>query len=244
MDFDDFEEKIIDNKIRLFILCNPHNPVGRVWRRDELEAVGRICKKHNVTVFSDEIHSDFVWEGVHNVFQEIDPDFKSFTVTATSPSKTFNLAGLQLSNIFIPDEKLRRLFKRELDAVSYEEPNIFGIEAAAAAFKYGDEWHAAMTAYVNDNLETACDYVNAHIPGAGMRKPEGTYLLWMDLNGLGIGDDRIEEILKNEAKVWLDGGRMFGRGGKGYQRINAACPRKVLMEALERMGTAMSKVTK
>ena len=149
MDPDDFEQKIIQNNVKLFILCSPHNPVGRVWTAEELRKIGRICGKHHATVFSDEIHFDFTWEGEHHVFQEVEEEFRDFTVTATSPSKTFNLAGLQQSNIFIPNPQLRCLFRREVDRTGYDEPTSFGIAAAQAAYENGDEWYTAMKAYVD-----------------------------------------------------------------------------------------------
>ena len=235
MDPEDFEDKIVRNNIRLFVLCSPHNPVGRVWSRDELLKVGNICKKHGVIVFSDEIHFDFVWEKDHVVFQEADESFRNFTITATSPSKTFNLAGLQISNIFIPDEKIRRLIRRELIATGYDEPNIFGIEAAQAVYEHGDEWYDAMTAYVGRNIDSACRFINDKIPDASIRKPEGTYLLWLDLNKTGLSVKDIDDVIINKAKIWLDSGRIFGRPGEGFQRLNAACPQSILTEALERL---------
>ena len=238
IDFDDFENSIIADNIKLFLLCNPHNPVGRVWSADELKTLGNICKKHNVRVFSDEIHFDFIWEGEHSVFQELDDGFKNFTITATSPSKTFNLAGLQQSNLFIPDKDMYRSFTEELARTAYDEPNIFGMEAAQAAYENGDEWFTAVSTYINDNIRAACEYVNKNFPQAKLRSPEGTYLIWLDLNGTGKDAKSIDDIIVNKAKVWLDSGMIFGRAGEGFQRINAACPRSVLMEALERIQRA------
>ncbi len=235
MDFDDLEEKIVTNKIKLFILCSPHNPVGRVWTKDELLKVGKICKENGVIVFSDEIHFDFVWEREHYVFQELDESYRDFTITGTSPSKTFNLAGLQQSNIFIPNGDIRKAFKEELRATGYDEPNIFGIEAAQAAYEHGDKWYDAMKAYVGGNIDRACSYINDNIPGVSVRKPEGTYLIWVDLRKTGRSDNEIDDIIINKAKLWLDSGRIFGEKGRGFQRINAACPERLLTEALERI---------
>ena len=238
IDFDDFENSIIADNIKLFLLCNPHNPVGRVWSADELKTLGNICKKHNVRVFSDEIHFEFIREGEHSVFQELDDGFKNFTITATSPSKTFNLAGLQQSNLFIPDKDMYRSFTEELARTAYDEPNIFGMEAAQAAYENGDEWFTAVSTYINDNIRAACEYVNKNFPQAKLRSPEGMYLIWLDLNGTGKDAKSIDDIIVNKAKVWLDSGMIFGRAGEGFQRINAACPRSVLMEALERIQRA------
>ena len=238
MDFDDFEDKIKKNNIRLFILCNPHNPVGRAWSADELLTIGKICQKHGVTVFSDEIHFDFVWNGRHNVFQEIDPGFADFTITATSASKTFNLAGLQLSNLFIPNPRIRRVFKEELTKTAYDEPSIFGVEATAAVYENGDEWYDAMKEYVRENIVMACRLIAEKIPHAKIVPPEGTYLLWLDLSKTGYDAKTIDDIIINRAKVWLDSGRIFGGPGEGFQRINAACPQSILIEAIDRLQRA------
>ena len=240
MDLDDFEQKIIRNNVKLFILCSPHNPVGRVWTAEELRKIGRICGKHHVTVFSDEIHFDFAWEGEHHVFQEVEEAFRDFTVTATSPSKTFNLAGLQQSNIFIPNPQLRCLFRREVDRTGYDEPTSFGIAAAQAAYENGDEWYTAMKAYVADNLDFACRFTREHLPGVTLRKPEGTYLAWLDFRSFGLRPAELEEIIVQRARLWLDSGSIFGKAGEGFQRINAACPRSTLLEALERLEQAIN----
>ena len=239
IDFEDFERKIAENGIRLFILCNPHNPVGRAWTEEELLKLGRICKAHNVTVFSDEIHFDFVWNGGHRVFQEQDLSFRDLTITATAPSKTFNLAGLQQSNIFIPNEKLRNAFIREIDATGYDEPNIFGITATQAAYEHGDEWYSAMMAYVYSNIRFADSFVRERLPGITMRKPEATYLLWIDFRGLGLKTSELEDLIIRKAGLWLDSGTMFGQAGAGFQRINVTCPRSILSQALERIERAL-----
>ncbi len=235
IDYDDFERKIIENRVKLFILCNPHNPVGRVWTREELLKLGNICKAHNVTVFSDEIHFDFIWNGEHSVFQELDPSFRDFTITATAPSKTFNIAGLQQSNIFIPDRTLCRKFREQVGIAGFDEPNIFGIAAAQAAYEHGDEWYSAMLDYVQKNIEFANKYVNEELPEVKMRKPDATYLIWLDFNGTGLDTEGIEDLIINKAKLWLDSGKIFGKSGEGFQRINVACPRSVLEDALSRI---------
>lgn len=235
MDFDDFERKVEEYKVKLFILCNPHNPVGRAWTAEELRRIGRICADHRVTVFSDEIHEDFIWNGEHRVFQETDPAFRAFTVTATSPSKTFNLAGLQQSNIFIPDPELRRRFRHELDATGYDEPNIFGITAAQAAYDHGGTWYEAMKAYVADNIAYADDFVKERLPGVSMRKPEGTYLIWLDFRDRRLSPAELDEAIIRKAGLWLDSGAIFGKAGEGFQRINTACPRSILRRAMERL---------
>ena len=235
MDYDDFEQKVIRHDVKLFILCNPHNPVGRVWTKEELQRIGRICAAHGVIVFSDEIHFDFVWEGEHNVFQEIDPAFREFTVTATSPSKTFNLAGLQQSNIFIPNISLKWRFTEEINRTGYDEPTIFGIAAAQAVYENGDTWYESMKAYVEKNICFADEFVREHLPGVSMKKPEGTYLIWLDFSGTGMTTAELDDMIIQKAKLWLDSGAIFGKAGEGFQRINTACPQSILREALERL---------
>ena len=235
MDYDDFEQKVIRHDVKLFILCNPHNPVGRVWTKEELQRIGRICAAHGVIVFSDEIHFDFVWEGEHNVFQEIDPAFREFTVTATSPSKTFNLAGLQQSNIFIPNISLKRRFTEEINRTGYDEPTIFGIAAGKAVYENGDTWYESMKAYVEKNICFADEFVREHLPGVSMKKPEGTYLIWLDFSGTGMTTAELDDMIIQKAKLWLDSGAIFGKAGEGFQRINTACPQSILREALERL---------
>lgn len=239
MDFEDFEEKIIREKIKLFILCNPHNPVGRVWTEDELVRIGDICQKHHVIVVSDEIHGDFAFKGKHHVFAGLKKEYGEFTVTCTAPSKTFNLAGLQLSNIFISNPELRRAFRRQLDIVGYEEPNIMGMVACEAAYRDGDEWYEAMLEYVAGNIAFTREYVEKNIPGVTMAEHEGTYLVWLDFRQLGMTGEELEEMIVQRARLWLDGGAMFGESGTGFQRVNVACSRKILEEALERMKGAV-----
>ena len=239
IDFDDFEKKITEHDVKLFILCNPHNPVGRVWTREELMPIGKICRRHHVIVFSDEIHFDFVWRGEHHIFQEVDPSFREFSVTATSPSKTFNLAGLQQSNIFIPNPDLYSRFKKVYDRTGLDEPGVAGVVATKAAYTCGQEWYEAMKKYVRANIDYAIEFVNTRLKGVNIIDPEGTYLIWLDFNGLGLSDQELEDMIVKKAKLWLDRGSMFGENGRGFERINAACPRSVLKEALERISFAI-----
>ena len=239
IDFDDFEKKISDNNVRLFILCNPHNPVGRVWTKEELERLGTICRKHNVLVFSDEIHFDFIWTGTHTIFQEVKPEFKEFTITATAPSKTFNLAGVQQSNIFIANKDLKDKFVKEYAISGFDEPNCFGIAAAQAAYTYGDEWYEAVKKYIKANIDFTASFAAQRLPGVKMRKPEGTYLIWLDFRGLGLSTADLEDLIIQKSGLWLDSGTIFGANGQGFQRINVACPRATLQEALERLEKAL-----
>ncbi len=240
-DFEDFERKIVENNVRLFILCNPHNPVGRSWTAKELLEIGRICRDRGVIVFSDEIHFDLVWTGEHQIFQALDPSFPEFTLTATSPSKTFNLAGLQQSNIFVPNEILRKSFLREIGMTGYDEPNIFGITATKAAYTHGDEWYKAMKEYVSGNIRFASRFIRERLPGVTVREPEATYLMWLDFRGTGLSPAGLEDLVVRRAGLWLDRGEMFGESGSGFERINAACPRGTLTAALERLEKALAK---
>ena len=235
IDFDDFESKIKENNVKLFILCNPHNPVGRVWTKDELERLGDICSKHGVIVFSDEIHFDFIWSGSHTIFQEIKPEYKKFTITATAPSKTFNLAGAQQSNIFIANGELKKKFVKEYEVAGLDEPNRFGIAATMAAYNYGDEWYEAVKKYIRANIEFAKEYIEKNLPGVKLIPTEGTYLIWLDFNNTGLCARELDDLIINKAKLWLDSGKIFGKTGIGFERINVACPRSILLEALERI---------
>lgn len=242
IDFEDFEEKIVKENVKLFLLCNPHNPVGRVWNREELERLGDICLKHHVIVVSDEIHADFVFRGRHQVFADIKDAYKEIAVTATAPSKTFNIAGLQASNIFIPNPELKSRFEKEMLAVGYGHLTIMGMVAAKAAYEHGDEWYEAMHRYVGENIAYAKQFIEEKIPAIKMMEHEGTYLLWLDFRDLQLSENELEDLIVNKAKLWLDDGGMFGEAGKGFQRVNAACPRKILTEALTRLERAVNSL--
>ena len=236
IDFEDFEDKIIRENIKLFLLCNPHNPGARVWTKEELTRLGDICIKHDVIVVSDEIHQDFVFgEAKHIVFADIKKKFQSITITCTSPTKTFNLAGTQVSNIFIADKKLRYAFKKQVDAAGYSQCNVMGLVAGEAAYLYGEEWFEAVKAYIWENIKFIQTYVDNNLKGVTMTKQEGTYLVWLDFNKTDIPPEEVDRRILYEAKLWLDSGAIFGKAGEGYQRINAACPRSILEDALDRI---------
>ncbi len=238
IDFEDFERKLVEEKIKLFILCSPHNPVGRVWTREELCRLGDLCVKHNVTVVSDEIHADFVFQGKHQVFANLKKEYESVSIICTAPSKTFNLAGLVMSNIFIPDAELRKRFRGQMDAAGISQLGVMGLTACEAAYRHGEEWYQAMLKYVKDNIDFISQYVKENLPGVRMVEHEGTYLVWLDFRGIGLDEKTLEHKIVHEAKLWLDSGTMFGEGGSGFQRVNAACSRKILKEALDRMKAA------
>ena len=240
IDFEDFERKIVEENVRLFILCNPHNPVGRVWTKEELQQLGEICLRHKVIVVSDEIHNDFVYPGFeHTVFAAVDPRFADFTITCTAPSKTFNLAGLQISNIFIPNEELRAAFQKEIDRTGYDEPNALGTVACEAAYRAGEEWLDQLREYLLGNLNFLRSYLEENLPQIHLVEPEGTYLVWLDCSGLGISGAELDRFIVEKAGLWLDGGSMFGPSGADFQRVNIACPRATLTQALEQLKAAV-----
>ena len=239
IDFEDFEKKIIDEKVKLFFLCNPHNPVGRVWTEAELIQLGDMCVKHGVIVVSDEIHQDFVFSGKHHVFADLKKDFENISITCTSPSKTFNLAGLMMSNIFIPNHELRHKFRKELDATGISQLDVMGLVACEAAYSKGEEWYQAMFVYISENIRFVKRYVEENLPNVTMTDTEGTYLVWLDFRKTGLNVSELENLIVNKAKLWLDSGKIFGKCGEGFQRINVACPRSVLKEALYKIKEAL-----
>jgi cystathionine beta-lyase len=243
IDFEDFEKKIIDNKVKLFILCNPHNPVGRVWTKKELMQLGEICCRHNVIVVSDEIHSDFVYPGYHHtVFASLSPEISDITITCTAPSKTFNLAGLQISNIFISNHELKKRFKKEIAAAGYSQVNVMGLAACETAYEEGAEWLEQLKAYLLENLNFVREYLKENMPQVKLIEPEGTYLIWLDFRELNLTTEQLEDLIVKKAKLWLDSGAIFGDDGKGYQRINIACPRATLQKALEQLKKAVKSL--
>lgn len=236
IDFADFEEKIVSQNVKLFILCSPHNPVGRVWTEAELKRMGEICLEHGVRVVSDEIHCDFVRPGhVHTVFASISEAFAEASVICTAPSKTFNLAGLQVSNIWIPNEALRKRFRAALRLTTYNECNTLGLVACQAAYEHGEEWLSQLMAYLEGNLSYVRSFLQDELPQIRLVEPEGTYLAWLDCTGLGLTEEALEGFIEKKAGLWLDGGRMFGNNSGQMQRVNLACPRSVLARAMERL---------
>ena len=235
IDFADMEQKIIDHKIKLYILCSPHNPVGRVWTEGELKQIASLCRKHGVRVVSDEIHCDFVWsEHPHRNFAALNPDMAEYSMICTAPSKTFNLAGLQTSNIFLPGQEMRRRFRRELQAQGAEGQNYPGMLACEAAYRHGLPWLQELRSYLGGNIAFIRNAVQRELPGVHLIEPEGTYLLWLDFREFKLPEDALEQLI-TDAGLWLDEGTMFGPEGLGFQRMNIACPRSLLEEAIRRL---------
>ena len=240
IDFADFEEKIVREDVRLFILCSPHNPVCRVWSEAELRRIGDICARHGVYVVSDEIHCDFAFpEHPHTVFVKACPELTERSVVCTAPSKTFNLAGLQASNIWIPGEKTRRLFQTELRRTGYSGLNIMALTAARAAYEGGEAWLEACQKYMRENLDYLRVFLRERLPEIKLVEPEGTYFAWLDCSALGLTDEALEELVLHRAKLWLDAGSIFGESAGQFERVVLACTRRTLREALERLERAV-----
>jgi len=234
IDFMDFEEKIRKNNVKLFVLCNPHNPVGRVWKKDELMQMAEICKRYGVIIVSDEIHADFAWTGhKHLMLTDLDLSYQEFTITCTAPSKTFNIAGLQISNIFIPNEKLRFQMKKELAKTGYSNPSQTGIAACEAGYRYGNEWYEQLKSYLEENFRFLKTFLEDNMPNVNFIQPEATYLAWVDCKALGFGENQLQEKIITQSGLWLEEGKKFGSGGEFFERFNIACPRQELKEALE-----------
>jgi cystathionine beta-lyase len=241
MDFTDLEQKTRDPSVKLAFLCHPHNPVGRVWTKDELTRFGEICMKNNVLVISDEIHGDLIFPGIkYTAYATLGEDFAQNSVVCTAPSKTFNLAGLKTSNIIIKDEALRNSFERTLEKNAVYGLNPFGVAALIAAYRHCDEWLEQLMQYVADNLSFMEQFISRHLPSLKVIRPEGTYLVWLDCRGLGLSADELHQLFVDDARVLCDDGGLFGPEGAGFQRINIACPRSILREALNRLKNAVS----
>lgn len=242
MDFADMERKIVDYHVKMLLLCSPHNPVGRVWTKEELLRVGEICQKHGVLVVSDEIHADFTYAGhTHRVFASVKSEFADFTITCTAPSKTFNLAGLQNSNIFIPNRQLRHAYKKELSACGCGGTNCMGMAACQAAYEAGADWLEQLKQYLAGNLAYIRQFLREKLPDIALIKPDGTYLVWLDLRKLGLTEQQQRQLIVQDAKLWLDTGTLFGQGGEGFERINIACPRTTIEQAMQRLEHAVHK---
>ncbi len=239
IDFDDVEKKIADENVKLFLLCNPHNPGGRVYTREELSKLGEICLKHKVTILCDEIHEEFVYAPhKHTPIASISKELADITVTCTAPSKTFNLAGLQCSNIFISNPELREKFINTAGKFGYSQPNTMAVVAAEAAYKYGAPWLDALLEYLQKNIDRSIEFLGRELPKVQVMRPEGTYLLWIDFSAYGLSDEELDNIIIHKANLWLDSGHIFGKPGSGFQRINLAEPWSVVENGLQHLAAA------
>ncbi|MBO5858141.1 MAG: pyridoxal phosphate-dependent aminotransferase [Clostridia bacterium] len=235
IDFNDFEEKIIKENVKVFLFCSPHNPVARVWEKEELERIAEICLKYNVYIISDEIHSDFIFEGSKHIpISTLSEEIKEKTVTCIAPSKTFNIAGLQASNIIISDEKIRDKILKERTATCHHHLNIMSIEAVKAAYKDSEEWLRVFLKYIKRNADILRDAFPDDYKITALEM-DGTYLAWLDCRKLNLSGEELNELFLKKAGVWLHNGATFGNGGEGFMRMNIACPTSVLEEAIERI---------
>lgn len=243
MDFEDLEQKLKHPRVKLLILCSPHNPVGRVWTGEELRKLGEMCIKNNVLIVSDEIHSDLVYKNYKHIpLAEISNDIRENSIICTAPSKTFNLAGLQVSNIIIPKDKLRREYIIQLENAAALSINLFGMIACETAYKYGERWLDQLIDYLYENKEVVKKYIGERIPKLKIVKPEGTYLLWIDCRELGMNGIELKNFMLTRAKIQFNEGFTFGKGGEGFERMNIACPRDILREALGRIEEAVNNL--
>lgn len=241
IDFEDLEVKLSDEKTTMMILCSPHNPVTRVWTVDELRKTADLCRKYNVILVADEIHNDLIYRGYkHTIIASIDSSYEDFCIVMTAPSKTFNLAGIQISNIIIPNEKMRECFKETFTSMGIKRPNYFAFPACMAAYNDGEQWLEQLIDYLEANKKTAINFFKEKLPMLKVTEPEGTYFLWVDCRALGLSNDGLEELIEKKARIVPDEGYLFGLGGDGFIRLNIACPAKVNMDIMEHIEKAVS----
>ena len=240
IDFDDLEKKAADPNNKVMILCSPHNPIGRVWTEEELKKVVEICKKYEVIIISDEIHNDLIRKGYkHIVLQKLCPEYKESIITCLSPSKTFNLSGMQIANIIINTESLRKIWNEEISKVGAQnEANPFAVEAVIAAYNEGEYWLNELNEYIDKNAEYVKQFIDEKLPKVKMVPIEGTYLIWLDFNEYKLTSKELEKIMLEEAGLVFDEGIVFGEEGSGFERINIACPRSIVEECMNRIKVA------
>lgn len=235
-------EKQIDEKTKMMILCSPHNPVGRVWTREELTAVGELCVRHKILLVSDEIHGDIVYPGYQHIpFAALSEELADHCVVCNAPNKTFNIAGLQGGNVIIKNPEIREKYKKFVSRFHLAEFTPFSMVAHQTAYKYGEAWLAELLSYLEGNLRFISGYLKAYLPSVKMIRPQATYMVWLDFNGTGFSAKEINDRLVKRARVAFNDGRMFGSGGDGFQRMNIACPRKVIEMALRRITEAFGE---
>ncbi len=243
MDFDDLAQKTADPAVKMAILCSPHNPISRVWTREELTRFGEICLANDVLVIADEIHCDLIHSGhTFTSFASISETFAQNSIVCTAPSKTFNLPGLKTSNIVIPNRKLRLALSKTVERTGLLGGNTFGIVGTEAAYRHGEEWLTQLLAYVEANYHFMVDYFAGHLPMLTVHPLEGTYLAWVDCRALGLTAEARQQLFLEDAKLFFDEGELFGVEGLGFERLNIACPRSLLAEALERMKSVIDSL--
>ena len=242
IDFEQLEQDIVDNEVKIYVLCNPHNPGGRVWEEDVLEKIGRLCQKYGVLVVSDEIHQDLTLFGhKHQSFNTVSPDFKDFSLILASATKTFNIAGTKNSYAVIENPSLRQKFQKRQLANNQHEISGLGFLATEAAYRHGKAWLTELKAVLEENIDFVVDYFAKEAPRLRVMKPQGTYLVWLDFSDYGLTDDQLFHLLREEAKVVLNRGSDFGQEGKGHARLNTAAPKTMIKEICRRIAEVLPK---
>ena len=244
MDYEDFERKITP-KTKAVILCNPHNPCGRVWTEEELKKLADICLKHDLYMISDDIHGDLVYKGhSHTVIAGLSEEIAERCIVYTAPSKTFNLAGMQIAHCIIKNKELRRRFRKPMKQMHLEGGNSFEEAMVIGAYKYSEQWLEELLVYLEGNVDYFVDFVKTRIPKLKVCKPEGTYLMWLDCREIQMDQDQLENFFIKECKLYINDGTFFGEKGRGFMRMNLACPRAFVKEGLERIEKAINKLEK
>lgn len=242
IDFVDFENTIRDEKVKAFVLCSPHNPIGRVWTTEELTKMAEICRKYDVYIISDEIHSDFIYPGYkHTPLSSLSDEIAERTITCLAPTKTFNLAGLQAAHLIVPNQALRARIRKECSATCYSHLNIMAAAATKAAYQYGDEWLEGLIRYLGENAAILRKAFHEDFPVTALEM-EGTYLAWLDCRKLRMSPSELDDLFRNKAGVLLNNGKIFGAGGQGFMRMNLACPKSVLLSAVSRIDHAVKSM--
>lgn len=243
IDFQKMEEQLSSEQVKMLILCSPHNPGGRVWTKEELNKIIALCLKYHALVIADEIHHDFVFPGhSHTEFAALDNQMEQNCIICTAPSKTFNIAGLGHSNIFIPNPVLKEKFQKEMESAGLEASNLISLEACRAAYTYGEDWLSQLLVYIKENADYVQSFLKENLPQISMMPLDGTYLAWLDFTDLGLSQKDLNDFLLNRAKLWLNDGEMFGAGGTGHMRLNLGCPRAVLKQAMKQLLEAVQSL--
>ncbi|WP_035451933.1 MalY/PatB family protein [Alicyclobacillus herbarius] len=242
MDFDDLDQKLAHDHVKLVILCSPHNPVGRVWEKDELLRFAEVCARRDVRIIADEIHGDLILPGhKHTPLASLSPSISERTVTCVAPSKTFNLAGLQTALVIAENPQLRQAYVATQRRRSQAGANVLGLVAAEAAYRHGDDWLDELLAYLEGNVNLLVKAVAEDMPGVSVIRPQGTYLVWMDFRELGLSTQELDKFCLTEARIAFDEGHIFGTGGAGFMRMNIGCPRSLVEEAVTRLRRALAQ---
>ncbi len=242
IDFNDFENKIVSNNVKLFILCSPHNPVGRVWLKEELIQMADICHKHHVIIVSDEIHMDFIFKGhEHHVLVNLKPEYQTFVITLVAPSKSFNLAAFKVSQLITANLDYKKRVEHEYERLGFHGHNTFGLLACEVAYRSGDQFMDDVVEYIYQNIQFIKEYVSTQMNQIKVMDIEGTYLLWLDMSALNLDQKQLMDFLTQKAHLWFNDGSIFGNSGKGFVRMNCATQREIIKLSLEQLKNAINQ---